>query len=82
MTDETHRNRSLRTVALLAGTGIGVLQLNAVCAAESESAEKGPERLEKQFFGERFTVGDVRSFKPDILVDRRTEVTVGEAGRS
>jgi glyoxylase-like metal-dependent hydrolase (beta-lactamase superfamily II) len=38
---------------------------------------EGPEGLEKHFFGERFTVGDVRSFKPDVLVDRRTEVTVG-----
>jgi glyoxylase-like metal-dependent hydrolase (beta-lactamase superfamily II) len=38
---------------------------------------EGPEGLEKHFFGERFTVGDVRNFKPDVLVDRRTEVTVG-----
>jgi hypothetical protein len=36
MTDETPSGRSgLRTVALLAGTGIGVLQLNGVYAAES-----------------------------------------------
>src|SRR5712672_2572948 len=36
MTDETPRvSNSLRTVALLAGTGIGVLQLNGVHAAES-----------------------------------------------
>ncbi|HXI47897.1 MAG TPA: TonB-dependent siderophore receptor [Steroidobacteraceae bacterium] len=42
MTDETRRNSSLRTVALLAGTGIGVLQLNAVYAAESESAADAP----------------------------------------
>ncbi len=35
MTDETPRaSNSLRTVALLAGTGIGVLQLNGVYAAE------------------------------------------------
>jgi glyoxylase-like metal-dependent hydrolase (beta-lactamase superfamily II) len=38
---------------------------------------EGPERLEKHFFGERFTVEDVRNFKPDVLVDRRREVTVG-----
>ena len=36
MTDETQRgNSSLRTVALLAGTGIGVLHVNGVYAAES-----------------------------------------------
>src|SRR5882724_2630220 len=36
MTDEASTGRSsLRTVALLAGTGIGVLQLNGVYAAES-----------------------------------------------
>jgi catecholate siderophore receptor len=36
MTDETPRaSNGLRTVALLAGTGIGVLQLNGVYAAES-----------------------------------------------
>jgi catecholate siderophore receptor len=36
MTDETQRGScNLRTVALLAGTGIGVLQLNGVYAAES-----------------------------------------------
>jgi glyoxylase-like metal-dependent hydrolase (beta-lactamase superfamily II) len=38
---------------------------------------EGPEGLEKHFFGERFTVEDVRNFKPDVLVDHRTEVTVG-----
>jgi glyoxylase-like metal-dependent hydrolase (beta-lactamase superfamily II) len=38
---------------------------------------EGPEGPEKRFFGERFTVGDVRSFKPDVLIDRRTQVMVG-----
>src|SRR5258708_32025155 len=43
MTDETQRrSSSLRTVALLAGTGIGVLHLNGGYAAESESAADAP----------------------------------------
>jgi glyoxylase-like metal-dependent hydrolase (beta-lactamase superfamily II) len=36
-----------------------------------------PASLVKPFFGERFNLDDVRSFKPDITIDRRTEVTVG-----
>ena len=44
MTDETSNGRSnLRTVALLAGTGIGVLHLNGVYAAES-AADTPPNR--------------------------------------
>src|SRR5260221_9608649 len=44
MADETQRgSSSLRTVALLAGTGIGVLQLNGVYAAES-AADAPPNR--------------------------------------
>jgi glyoxylase-like metal-dependent hydrolase (beta-lactamase superfamily II) len=31
----------------------------------------------KQFFGERFRFEDVRSFKPDVTIDRRTELKVG-----
>jgi glyoxylase-like metal-dependent hydrolase (beta-lactamase superfamily II) len=31
----------------------------------------------KQFFGERFSLDDVRSFKPDITIDRRTELKIG-----
>jgi len=43
MTNETQRRSgNLRTVALLAGTGIGVLQVNGVYAAESESAADVP----------------------------------------
>ena len=30
----------------------------------------------KQFFGTRFNVDDVRSFKPDVPIDRRTEVKI------
>jgi glyoxylase-like metal-dependent hydrolase (beta-lactamase superfamily II) len=38
---------------------------------------EAPVVFAKSFFGERFNVEDVRSFKPDVLVDRRTELTVG-----
>jgi glyoxylase-like metal-dependent hydrolase (beta-lactamase superfamily II) len=31
----------------------------------------------KHFFGERFDVDDVRSFKPDVTIDRQTELTIG-----
>src|SRR6266849_5849065 len=31
----------------------------------------------KQFFGERFSLDDVRSFKPDVTIDHRTELTIG-----
>ena len=30
----------------------------------------------KQFFGTRFNVDDVRSFKPDVTIDRRTELKI------
>jgi glyoxylase-like metal-dependent hydrolase (beta-lactamase superfamily II) len=36
-----------------------------------------PGNLDKQFFGERFNLDDVRSFKPDITIDRRTELKIG-----
>src|SRR6266446_9819197 len=31
----------------------------------------------KSFFGERFSLDDVRSFKPDVTIDRRTELKIG-----
>jgi glyoxylase-like metal-dependent hydrolase (beta-lactamase superfamily II) len=31
----------------------------------------------KQFFGERFDMDAVRSFKPDVTIDRRAELTIG-----
>ena len=31
----------------------------------------------KQFFGERFTLENVRSFKPDVAIDRRTDLKIG-----
>ena len=36
-----------------------------------------PGVFDKNFFGQRFSIDDVRSFKPDVTVDRRTELTVG-----
>jgi len=55
MTDETPRgNRGLRTVALLAGTGIGVLQLNGVYAAESAANAPDRDALEQVYvFGQK-----------------------------
>ena len=36
-----------------------------------------PPAFEKNFFGERFDMADVRRFKPDVTVDRPTELRVG-----
>jgi glyoxylase-like metal-dependent hydrolase (beta-lactamase superfamily II) len=36
-----------------------------------------PGVFNKQFFGERFSIDDVRSFRPDFTIDRRTELTIG-----
>src|SRR5438132_644508 len=36
-----------------------------------------PGVFDKQFFGEAFSLDDVRSFKPDITIDRRTELQIG-----
>jgi glyoxylase-like metal-dependent hydrolase (beta-lactamase superfamily II) len=36
-----------------------------------------PGVFDKQFFGEGFSLENVRSFKPDITVDRRTELKIG-----
>ncbi len=36
-----------------------------------------PGNFEKQFFGERFSLDDVRSFKADNTIDRRTELKIG-----
>jgi glyoxylase-like metal-dependent hydrolase (beta-lactamase superfamily II) len=33
--------------------------------------------FDKQFFGEAFSPDNVRSFKPDITIDRRTELKIG-----
>src|SRR6266481_4546489 len=36
-----------------------------------------PGSIAKHFFGERFNVDDVRSFKPDATIDRPTELKIG-----
>ncbi len=36
-----------------------------------------PGVFDKQFFGEGFSPDNVRSFKPDITIDRRTELKIG-----
>src|SRR4029077_6666406 len=36
-----------------------------------------PAPFAKHFFGERFNRDDVRSFKPDATIDRRTEMKIG-----
>src|SRR5215471_17723181 len=37
----------------------------------------GPGVFAKQFFGERFSSDDVRSYKPDVAIDRRTDLKIG-----
>jgi glyoxylase-like metal-dependent hydrolase (beta-lactamase superfamily II) len=36
-----------------------------------------PGNFGKQFFGERFSLDDVRSFKPDVMIDGRTDLKIG-----
>jgi len=36
-----------------------------------------PEPIAKHFFGENFNLEDVRNFKPDVTIDRPTELKVG-----
>ena len=36
-----------------------------------------PATFAKYFFGERFSLDDVRSFKPDVTIDRRTDLKIG-----
>src|SRR5438132_4114179 len=44
---------------------------------EFEKEFNGPEVFAKQFFGERFSSEDVLSYKPDITIDNRTDLTIG-----
>jgi glyoxylase-like metal-dependent hydrolase (beta-lactamase superfamily II) len=37
----------------------------------------GPGNFAKQFFGERFSLDDVRSFRPDVTIDRRMDLKIG-----
>ena len=36
-----------------------------------------PQKFAKRFFGERFELSDVTSFKPDVPIDRPTELKIG-----
>ena len=44
---------------------------------EFEREFNGPEVFAKPFFGERFSADDVRSYKPDIAIDKRTDLNIG-----
>jgi glyoxylase-like metal-dependent hydrolase (beta-lactamase superfamily II) len=44
---------------------------------EIDGEINGPESIAKHFFGERFNLDDVRSFKPDVTVDRPTKLKLG-----
>jgi glyoxylase-like metal-dependent hydrolase (beta-lactamase superfamily II) len=44
---------------------------------EFEREFNGPDVFTKQFFGERFSSENVRSYKPDIAVDNRTDLDIG-----
>ena len=44
---------------------------------EFEKQSNGPGVFGKQFFGERFSPEDFLSYKPDVAIDNRTDLTVG-----
>src|SRR5215471_3199444 len=44
---------------------------------EFEKEFNAPEIFGKQFFGEGFKAEDVVSYKPDVVIDNRTEVNIG-----
>ena len=44
---------------------------------EFEKEFSAPEVFGKQFFGERFSAEDVVSYKPDVSVDKRTDLNIG-----
>jgi glyoxylase-like metal-dependent hydrolase (beta-lactamase superfamily II) len=44
---------------------------------EFEKEFNAPEIFAKQFFGDRFSAADVRSYKPDIKIDNRTDLNIG-----
>ena len=37
----------------------------------------GPDVFGKEFFGERFNTEEVRSYKPDVAIDNRTDLNIG-----
>jgi glyoxylase-like metal-dependent hydrolase (beta-lactamase superfamily II) len=45
--------------------------------AEELSRSLGAPQNHPLFFGQRFTLDDIRDFRPDVLVDRPTDVTLG-----
>src|SRR6266851_10419170 len=47
------------------------------CNEEVQRELNAPGIFAKRFFGERFSLDDVRSFKPDVTIDRRTELKIG-----
>ena len=44
---------------------------------EVDKEFSGPDTFAKQFFGERFNEETVRSYRPDIAIDKRTVVNIG-----
>jgi glyoxylase-like metal-dependent hydrolase (beta-lactamase superfamily II) len=44
---------------------------------EFEKEFSGPDVFGRPFFGERFSPDDVVSYKPDIAIDNRTDLTIG-----
>src|SRR5215468_3323389 len=44
---------------------------------EFDKQSNGPAIFAKQFFGERFAADDFLSYKPDITVDKRTDLNIG-----
>jgi glyoxylase-like metal-dependent hydrolase (beta-lactamase superfamily II) len=44
---------------------------------EVSRAAGAPNAFAKRFFGERFDLADVTSFKPDVTIDRPTELKIG-----
>jgi glyoxylase-like metal-dependent hydrolase (beta-lactamase superfamily II) len=44
---------------------------------EFQAEFNGPDIFAKQFFGERFNSEDVLSYKPDVAIDKRTELNIG-----
>src|SRR5215510_13273013 len=44
---------------------------------EIERVFNGPGNFGKSFFGQHFSENDVRSYKPDVGIDQRTDLTIG-----
>ena len=44
---------------------------------EFEKEFSGPDTFARSFFGERFNSEDVRSYKPDVAIENRTDLTIG-----